>query len=148
MKCMTKSLDNLLRKLSSSWGLYYLLLVHWGVTKDKETLGEAVLCTILNDDQKQLFIRWVCAEQEHLFCNYRFKHTKISELPNRLASLCHPSRQIARVQIPKGIQLPKATNPCQLQNQPLLSSGIKALAIYITIVKDNTLTVQFHNAQL
>lgn len=145
---MTKSLHNLLRKLSSSRGLYHLVLEHQGAMKEEETLGEAVLCTTPNEYQKKLFIRWVGAEQEHLFCNYRFKHAKISKLPDCLASLCHPSRQILRVQMPKGIQLPKATNPCWLQNQPLLSPGIKTLADYITIVGDNTQTVQFHNTQL
>lgn len=93
--------------------------------------------------KKQLFIRWVDAEQEHLFCNYRFKHTKISA--NCLAYLCHPSRQILRAQMPKGIH-PRP--PCWLQNQALLSPGIKGLANYITIVADNTQTVQLHNTQL
>lgn len=145
MKWMTKSLYNFLRKLSSSQGLYYFVASWCSNTKDEETSGEALHCTTPNEYQK---IRWFGAEQEHLFCNYRFNHAKISELPDCLASLCHPSRQILRVQMPKGIQLPKATNPCWLQNQPLLSPGIKVLADYITIVGDNTQTVQFHNTRL
>jgi len=50
--------------------------------------------------------------------------------------------------MPAGIQLPKATDPCRQQNQPLSSPGIKALADYIITGGDNTQTAQFYNAQL
>lgn len=99
-------------------------------------------------NSKSEAIHYMTAEQEHSFCYYRFKHTDVSDLPSCLASLCQPSRQILRAQIPKGIQVPKATNLCWLQNQPLLSPGIKALAHYYNVSGDNTQTVQLHNSTI
>lgn len=136
-------MSSLLRILSSSQGLYYLLLEYqWSTDLLLLRWSKGL------HNSKSEAIHYTRTEQEHSFCYHRFKHTEVGDLASCFASLCRPSRQILRVQTPKGIQEPKATNPCWLQNQPLLSPGIKAPADFNNVSGDNTQTVQLHNTQL